>query len=53
VFSTTQNPQRNSQTYIEKKSGREQIEVTGGEKGESKGESTIKPIITPLCKNRC
>ena len=29
----------------------EEIEVTWGEKGESKGERAIKPVIIPLSKN--
>ena len=35
-----------------KRRGREEIEVTWGEKGESEGERTIKPVITLLSKNR-
>ena len=35
MFSTAQNTQRDSQIWIEKRRGREEIEVTWGEKGES------------------
>ena len=31
--------------------GQEEIEVTGGQKGESKGKRAIKPAITPLSEN--
>jgi len=37
VFSTVWNTQRYSQSWVEKRRGREEIEATGGEKGESKG----------------
>jgi len=38
VFPTAQKTQRDSQSWVEKRRGREEIEVTWGEKGESKGE---------------
>jgi len=37
VFSTAQNTQRDSQRWVEKRRGREEIEVTWEEKEESKG----------------
>ena len=46
-----QNTHRDSQNWVEKRRGREEIEVTWGEKGESKGERVIKPVITILSKN--
>ena len=39
------------QSWVEKRSGREEIEVTWGEKGELKGERAVKPVITPLSEN--
>ena len=43
---------RESQSWVEKRRGREKIEVTLGEKKESqKGERVIKPVITLLSKN--
>ena len=48
---TAWNTQRDSQIWVEKGRGREEIEVTWGGKGESKGERAIKPVITPLSKN--
>ena len=51
MFSISQNTQRDSQSWVEKRRGREKIEVTLGEKKESqKGERVIKPIITLLSK---
>ena len=37
LFSTAWNTQRDSQHWVEKRRGREEIEVTWGEKGDSKG----------------
>ena len=37
MFSTAQNTQRDSQHWVEQRRGREEIELTWGEKGESKG----------------
>ena len=56
MLSTVWNTQRGSWSYIEKRRGREEIEVTWGRKGrfkrgDSKGEKAIKPVITPLSKN--
>ena len=49
MFSISQNTQRDSQSWVEKRTGREEIEVTLGENKESqKGERVIKPIITLL-----
>ena len=47
-FSTVRDTQRDSQSYMEKRRGRREIEVTRRERGGIKrGES--KPIITSLC----
>ena len=51
MFSTAQNTQRDLQSSVEKKRGREEIEVTWGIKGRVKGERAIKPVIKPLSKN--
>ena len=40
-FSTQRDTQRGTQSYMEKRRGRREIEVTGGEEGESKGERVI------------
>ena len=40
-FSTVRNTQRGSQTYMEKRRGRREIEVTRRRRGESKGERAI------------
>ena len=40
-FSTVRDTQRGSQSYMEKKRGRREIEMTRGEEGESKGERAI------------
>jgi len=37
-FSTVRDTQRDSQSYVEKRGGRREIEVTRRRKGESKGE---------------
>ena len=44
-FSTARKAQRDSQSYIDKRRGRREIEVSRREKGESKGKRTIYPII--------
>ena len=52
MFSAAQNTHRDSQNLIEKRKGREEIEVIWGEKKESqKGERVIKTVITLLSKN--
>ena len=52
MFSAAQNTYRYSQNWVEKRKGREEIEVIWGEKKESqKGERVIKPVITLLSKN--
>ena len=57
MISTAQNTQKDSQIWVEKRRGREEIEVTEvieeiGEKKESQnGEIAIKPVITLLIKN--
>ena len=38
--------------YTEKRRWRKQTQVIIGEKGESKGERAIKPVITPLSEKR-
>ena len=40
-FSTVRNTQRGSQSYIEKRRGRREIEVTRRRRGESKGERAV------------
>ena len=40
-FSTVKDTQRGTQSYIEKRRGRREIEVTRRRKGESKGERAI------------
>ena len=37
-FSTVRDTWRGTQSYMEKRRGRRELEVTGGEEGESKGE---------------
>ena len=52
MFSASQNTQRDSQNWTEKKIGREELEVIWGRKRRVKeGERVIKPIITLLGKN--
>ena len=52
VFSTIWNTQRDSQSWVEKRRGREEVEVTRGErKGSLKGERVIKPVISVPSKN--
>ena len=40
-FSTVRDTQRGSQSYMEKRRGKREIEVPGGEEGKSKGERAI------------
>jgi len=40
VFSTAQNTQKDSQSLVEKRRGREEIEVTWGRRGEVKSRET-------------
>ena len=40
-FSTVRDTQRGSQSYMEKRRGRREIEVTRGEEGESKEERAV------------
>ena len=48
VFSTIQNTQRDSQSWVEKRRGREEIEAPGGEKEESKaGERSQASNLAP------
>ena len=53
MFSTARDTQIDSQSWVEKRMGREEIEMTDlGEKRESqKGERAIKPVITFPSKN--
>ena len=52
MFPAAQNTHRDSQNWIEKKRGREEIEVIWGRKRRAKkGERVIKPVIILLSKN--
>ena len=51
VFSTALNTPRDSQSWVGKRRGREEIEATWWKKGESKGERAIKPVISLPSKN--
>ena len=51
MFSTAWNAQRDSQSWVEKRRVREEIEVTWVRKRKVKRERAIKPVITPLSKN--
>ena len=51
VFSTARNTQKDSQSWVEKRRGREEIEVTWGRKESQKRERVIKPVIILLSKN--
>ena len=51
MFSAAQNTHRDSRNCVEKRRGREEIEVTWGRKRRVKrGERAIKPVITLLSK---
>ena len=50
-LSTFRNTQKDSQSYIEKRRGRKEIEVTQRRKGRVKGEKTIKPVTKSLSDN--
>ena len=51
MFYAAQNTHRDSQNWIEKRRGREEIEVIWGRKRRvKKGERVIKPVITLLSK---
>jgi len=53
VFSTARNTHRDSQNWVEKRRGREEIEVTWGRKRRvksHKGERVIKPVVILLSK---
>ena len=50
-FSTARNTLRDPQSYIEKRRGRKEIEVTQRRKGRVKGEKTIKPVTKSLSDN--
>ena len=51
MFSSLEYPKRFTELGRERR-GRDEIEVTLGEKGESKEGEGIKPVITLLSKNR-
>ena len=52
MFSTGWNTHRDSQSWVEKRSGREEIKGDLEEKKESqKGKREIKPVITLLSKS--
>ena len=52
MFSTGWNTHRDSQSWVEKRSGREEITGDLEEKKErQKGKREIKPVITPLIEN--
>ena len=48
MLSTIWTPQRCSRCYTEKRRGRKETEDIPGEKGESKGERQIQPLISSL-----
>ena len=50
-FSTARNTQRDSQSYIEKRRGRREIEMFRKRKGRVKREKAIKPVIKSLNEN--
>ena len=53
MFSTAQNTQRDSHSWVEKSRGKEEIEVTYVEKKENqKGERAVKSVIILLSKYR-
>ena len=47
-FSTVRDTQRGSQSYMEKRRGRKETEMTMRRRGESKGERQIQPVISSL-----
>ena len=47
-FSTVRDTQRGSQSYMEKRRGRREIEVTRRRRGGIKGERQIQPVISSL-----
>ena len=52
MFSTAQNTQGDSQSWVEKRRGREEIEVTWWRKRRvKKGEKAVKPVISLPSKN--
>ena len=48
-FSTASDTQKGSQSYMEKRKGRREIEVTRRSKGESKGKSNLTSNHFPMC----
>ena len=51
MLSAAQNTHRDSQSWVEKRREREEIEVTWGRKRRVKRDIAIKPVITLLSKN--
>ena len=51
MFYTDMKTPRDSQSWVGKRRGREEIEATWWKKGESKGERAIKPVISLPSKN--
>ena len=49
-FSTVRDTWRGSQSYMEKRRWRREIEVTRRRRGESKGERPVKPVVIALNK---
>ena len=50
-LSAARNTQRDSQSFINKRRGRKEIEVTRRRKGRVKKERAIKPVIKSLSEN--
>ena len=48
-FSTVRDSQRGSQSYMEKRRGRREIEVTRRKRGGIKREKTVQPVINSVC----
>ena len=48
-FSTVRDPQRGSQSYMEKRRGRREIEMTRRRRGGIKKERAVYPVINSLC----
>ena len=49
IFSTVRDTQRGSQSYMEKRRGRREIEVTRGRGGIKRGESSLASNQFPMC----
>ena len=46
MFSTAQNTQRDSQSWVEKRKGKEEIEEIVEKKESPKGERAVNPVIS-------